>query len=88
MFGFGKKPAPAAPAPTKVWDIEFDIEHMPVMSIERDEDDQTVIFFNTGSAWYLDCDEAKHADFLRRFRLKINKPEPTPAPTTKADEGK
>ena len=73
MFGFGKKPAPAAPAPTKVWDIEFDIEHSPVMAIER-EDDQTVIVFKNESTWYLSCDETKHANLLQRFRLKISKP--------------
>ena len=55
-------------------DVEFDIENLPVMSLERGWDYKglhTAIYLTSGMQWNMYCDEAKHADFLRRFRRKI-----------------
>lgn len=51
-------------------DAEFDIEHLAVISVER-VDGETLIAIRGMDDQYIYCTEAKHEEFVIRFRNKI-----------------
>lgn len=80
MWPFRPKTPPAAPeAPLKTYaDADFDIEGMPVFSIERDtRKDVTIIGYRSPTApggnveWHLPVSPTAHDALLRRFRTKM-----------------
>ncbi len=77
MFSFFRHtPQPISP---KVYaEGEFDIEGMPVFSVERDmRRGLTIICFTHGTRteeWNLPVSPVKHDDLVRRFRAKIGQP--------------
>lgn len=74
-----KVPSATPPVPLPVYhDAEFDIEHLPVMGIERDtERDLTVIGHMSGgtySEYVLPVSPEAHRVLVARFRAKIGAP--------------
>lgn len=67
------------PRPTVIPDIEIDIEHMPVCSVERINKRETEVCFikdgypSNGHAQVYFCSIEQHNDFVTRFRLKLAK---------------
>ena len=57
--------------PAGYYDCEFDIERMPVFSIER-QGELTVIGYGLNEVWEMRCHPAKHGEFVARLRSKLN----------------
>ncbi len=80
-------PSPQRLAPKTYPEGEFDIEGMPVFSVERNvRKDVTIIGFHNEKAddghteWHLPISPAAHAELARRFRAKLGLPLPPVQP--------
>lgn len=62
-----QQPTPVIP------DAEIDIEGLPIASIERRIEDETIIeFWPPGTNWRaIECTVEQHNGFVRRFREKL-----------------
>lgn len=57
-------------------DAEFDIENESVFSVERNEDDETIIGYYPADGtenieWNIICSIEQHNNFIKRFRTKL-----------------
>lgn len=77
---------------TKLLDAEMDIEGQPVISVDRRGHFSVFGFAGEQNDEWVKCTEAKHADFVARFRKKITTPKQasnaalSQAATTRKDE--
>lgn len=55
-------------------DPEFDIEHLAVAYIDRDDGETTFGFMDQDNITFI-CSDEKHAEFILRFRAKIQIPD-------------